>query len=160
MPYNLFIFFFCIVVVLLGCEHTPPKYGIEFNNIREEIGLPVLLENWEHIKVFGETGSSWINPNYDKEKPYYFRKNVAFNKDAILWESNCYAGQQKFNTVDGTFEELLYINYYFVKNEHNNIGWEYLLFTATKSDSGSYHMENINITKEVADSILVSWGLL
>jgi hypothetical protein len=147
-------------MILQSCEYAPPKYGLKFNETREKIGLPILSENWEHLKEFGETGSSsWINPNYDKEKPYYFRKTVIFNKDTIIWESDWYIGQQKFNTIDGTFNEELYITYHFIKNKYHNFGWECVLSTAIKSDNDYYHIENISITKEKADSILVSWGL-
>jgi len=159
------LFLFFVFLILQGCKYTPPKYGIEFNKTREEIGLPVLLENWDHKKTIEKGYSTWVNPNYDREKPYYDRKpyyhekTVVYNKDTILWEANTYIGLQKFTTIDGTFKEELNIKYYFVKNEDNKIRWEYNLFTAIKSDNGYYSMSTINITKEEADAILVSWGL-
>ncbi len=83
-------------------------------------------------------------------------RNWGVNLTGII---NWYIGQQKFNTIDGTFNEELYITYHFIKNKYHNFGWECVLSTAIKSDNDYYHIENISITKEKADSILVSWGL-
>jgi len=152
-------FIFYIFMILQSCEYAPPRYGLEFNDVREEIGLPILPENWEHHKTLRETGSSkWTNPDYDNEKPCHFKKTVVFNEDTIIWESNQYLGQQKFNTIDGTIREELLITYHFIENEEHNIGWEYVLLTGEKADDHLYYFVINNIAKEEADSILVLWG--
>jgi hypothetical protein len=144
-------------MILLSCvfHHTPPKYGVEFNEEREKIGLPLLNENWEYVEIIGALGSSWINPARDKSKPSYFSKSVSYNNDTILWESDHYVGLKEYNTIDGKFQEELYVIYHFTKSDSDGVGWKYVLSTAGESDS----MHNIDITKEIADSILISWGL-
>jgi hypothetical protein len=164
-------YYICYLVLFMmflqGCKYEQPKYGTEFNFEREKIGLPILQENWEYVKIHGVKNgyvNSWINPIMAEENPYYFDKTISFSKDTIIRETDKYIGRQKIETIDGTFKEVLYVTYNFVKNENNDVGWNYVLrtgerYTATNTGKEHYSLQNINITKESADSILTSWGL-
>jgi hypothetical protein len=162
-----------LIIATQGCTGTDspnPKYGMAFNGERERIGLPVLQENWRYNKIIGESADEWINPSYNEDIPYHFKKTVTFNRDTIINETDYYIGQQEFNTIDGRGKEHLYITYYFIEYEEYDkkcdIGWECIFVTATEATSSNlvperraYAWTIIDITKEEADSILVSWGL-
>jgi len=136
-----------------------PKYGMEFNEERKKIGLPVLQGNWNYIWADGykEFGNVWVNPICDTDIsiPYYFKKSTGYNNDTIISESDCYVGTRKFETIDGTFEEMLYITYYFADKQ-----WKYVFRGEYKSDEFKYsHLSNFDLTKSQADSILKSWNI-
>jgi hypothetical protein len=135
-----------------------------FNHEREQIGLPVLRENWEYSQVFGAMADVYINPTRKKDIPYYFKKGISFNEDTILWEQDEYVGLKVHATIDGHSIDMLYITYRFVADEDKDAGWYYSFHTASEKTSSFtsetfYSNDVIKVTKEVADSILISWGL-
>ena len=83
------IILICAIIILCGCIQHKEKYGVEFNEIRMQIGLPPLPENWKTREVFGVLNPTWrwTNPQ-DDSIPYYFKKSVSYNKDTILEETN------------------------------------------------------------------------
>ena len=150
----------CIAVALLmsSCSNSglDSKYGIAFNPERNKIGLPVLDSTWTYSRAIGVIGGGWINPNCKKDTPCYYKKNFLCNDDrTMLWEEDMYVGPNKYTTVDGTFEETLYITYYFKDKR-----WKYLWRKGVTVENSRWEFdEYIEISSKEADSLLTLWGL-
>ena len=120
----------CYIVVSLlmsscSCSNLNSKYGVAYNQVRQNVGLPVLDSTWRYNEAVGVVGGSWINPICPKGTPCHFKKCFLCENDGtMLWEEDIYIGQNKYTTVDGTFEEMLRITYYFKDNR-----WGYLWTT-------------------------------
>jgi hypothetical protein len=148
-----------------------PKYGIEFNEERKRVGLPILDSNWRHLsgKMVDETGrrvfyTTWVNPaRRETNKSYHFARSIRYNNDTIFSESNQYTGSRRFATLDGTSTETLFITYFFVDSR-----WRYSflgekipdLENYSSSDGRIYSSSKIFVlTKEEADSVLKHWNI-
>ena len=149
--------------MLLSCKSETPKYGMEFNEEREKIGLPALNEEWICVKknsiMYDEAGnkrftSTWINPTREKNKPYHWLKSVSYNIYGILTETNSYKGLNIYATIDGTSREALWVNYYFVDNQ-----WRYVLAGQEITEDGYSLDSRFVMTKEETDSILKFWNI-
>jgi hypothetical protein len=130
---------------------------MEFNEEREKIGLPPVQRHWEYSKSYGfeSWGSTWRNPTKEREKPYYWKKTVAYDNDTIILEYDVYREARRFNTIDGTSEEMLNITYYFADKQ-----WKYVFNKEILLDHGRYSYDPmLEITKAEADSILKLWNI-
>jgi hypothetical protein len=149
-----------IVITLSSCEDADSiKYGHKFDTTRAILGLPKLPKNWR-IGNQGKANNgchfvSWTNPNDTVTPPYFYSKTVLLNNDTIIYEENQYIGPDKYTTVDGTFDEELFITYYFDN---------YIQYDTFYKKTWKYSLRNEdallkNIDKKVADSILYAWGI-
>ena len=74
----------------------------------------------------------------------------------MLWEEDIYIGPNKYTTVDGTFEEMLRITYYFKDNR-----WGYLWTTGVSVKNSRWEYEqDEEISSKEADSLLTLWGII
>lgn len=148
-----------VIVLFSGCAKHGDKYGIEFNETRKQIGLSPLPENWKSREIFGVPNPTkeWSNPQKDSI-PSYSKKVISYNKDTILEEVNNYIGPNNIKTIDGGFKDLLSIRYSFVDKKKP---WKFTLLTSDNSlnDLGYESVCLIEITKQQADSVLISWDL-
>ena len=153
--HNIYFYLIVITPILLfeSCTHSDLniKYGVAFNQVRQNVGLSVLDSTWRYNEAVGVLGGSWLNPICPKDSPCYYKKSFLCDNDtSLIWEQDMYQGSQKYTTVDGTFNEELCITYYFKD--------KYLKYTWTKGlphkDSKFYYECNDEITSTEADSLL------
>jgi hypothetical protein len=156
----LFLLLLLLFRLLLYIFETS-KYGMAFNEEREKIGLPLVKRNWRYSKINGfETlGCCWIIPTKEKDKPYYFNKELIYNRDSLIREVDRYLGTRKFETLDGSIQEALFITYYFADKQ-----WKYVFRGEDKScqqysSRGYSCRHNYDLTKAEADSILKLWNI-
>ena len=137
-------------------------YGVEFNDVRKKIGLPLLSSDWLYWKVRPADAIEWRNPKPDKDSAYFKNKIIEFNNDTIIVEYNIYIGNKSYMTLDGRWNESLVISYRFIDDEKGDKGWKYRFTTAKKTPDqyGHFWKEYFEITKEQADSILLSWNII
>lgn len=153
-------YIFAYILIISGCQPKNPRYGVEFNNVREKVGLPPLKNNWEYVRTIGAKGCTWINPKRKLKPPYHLSKTILYNKDTILTESDKYAGVKEYQTIDGKFREMLYITYHFVNNQDGSKGWEYTVRKPEETDGGErYYNKRFTISKEKAYSLLDEWNI-
>ena len=157
------IYFF--LIILVSCNHVQPleeRYGINFNNKREKIGLIPLNSQWQFDKSDNKIGIFWNPKNLDSLKnssnAYYGQKRMRFKSDTIIFEADEFVGPKPFSEK-GEFGELSYI-YYFTPFETRSIGWEYSIMWQIGEDERGMIVSSKDITKNEADSILHSWGLI
>lgn len=146
-----------VSLLIISCSNSElnSKYGVSFNTERNKIGLPDLDSSWTYNKISGSDGGYWINPCHETGIPYHFKKSISCNNDTIIRETNTYIGPHKYTTIDGEFEEELYITYYFNDNR-----WEYLWRKGIPSDNSRRYDEiDDEITSTEADSLLTLWKL-
>jgi len=152
----------CYIVVSLlmsSCSYSDlnSKYGVAYNQVRQNVGLPVLDSTWRYNEAVGVVGGSWINPICPKGTPCHFKKCFLCENDGtMLWEEDIYIGSNKYTTVDGTFEEMLRITYYFKDNR-----WGYLWTTGVSVKNSRWeHEQDEEISSKEADSLLTLWGII
>lgn len=138
-------------------------YGVNFNHVRDSIGLAAFNENWiplPHIKG-DDNKIRWYDPNIDsttvQDKGNYVWKIITTMGlgGKIISESDVFVRPIDFINWDKKKQYIfLYYEYIFIPDEvYFDTGWCYHLFNA------SDYSKNAFITKHVADSILNSWGL-
>ena len=140
-------------------------YGVNFNHVRDSIGLAAFNEGWIPHKKEGEGYEEhtiiWYDPDIDsitvQDKGNYVRKIITTMEpgDKIMNESDVFVRPINFINWDKKKQYIfLFYTYVFIPaEEYYNTGWYYRLFNCP-DDS-----KNGLITKHVADSILNSWGL-
>ncbi|MCL2219246.1 MAG: hypothetical protein FWC23_05105 [Chitinispirillia bacterium] len=177
---------FVTMIVMAVVPPETPKYGVEFNEEREKIGLHILDSNWRYSRSYGEMydesgrrvfAGNWINIARTHDKPHYAVKSFEYtndtirNTDVIISETDLYIGSREYTTIDGTFKEELYITYFFSESR-----WRYSLcgedvpdlektaylidgkrITNPKKAYSSF--KSFILTKEEADSVLKDWNI-
>ena len=136
------------MLTLLSCHHYEKKAGIGFNDTRKKIGLPPLKRDWRLVNEMHDI-LLWSNPK-SKNQNSFVTKLVEVSDGKVVREENLISGDKKFQTVDGTFTEELYISCR-MKDEKLvewNCVYEGPMFEFRKA-----------VTKNEADSILKEWGL-
>ena len=153
----------CVILIVFCCADKKNRYGIEFNDQRNIIQLPLLDSSWEYSPSYTSEGGTWVNPLKKEGVPCHFQKRNLIQSDRIIWESDIYLGGKIYMTIDGSTRESLTITYYFEEKK-----WEYVYHTAKRIDNSSnrpskienlYNSVDIALSKCEADSILSSWGL-
>ena len=150
----------CIGAALLmsSCSNSDlnSKYGVAYNQVRQNIGLPVLDSTWRYNEAVGVVGGSWINPICPQGTPCHYEKSFLCENDGtMLSEDDTYIGPNKYTTVDGTFEETLHITYYFKDKR-----WEYLWRRGVNVKDSRWEFDEYEeISSKEADSLLTLWGL-
>lgn len=151
----------CYIVVSLlmsSCSYSDlnSKYGVAYNQVRQNVSLPVLDSTWRYNEAVGVVGGSWINPICPKGTPCHFKKCFLCENDGtMIWEDDIYIGPNKYTTVDGTFEETLYITYFFKEKR-----WNYLWIKGDSQNDSRWDYEQYKeISSKEADSLLTLWNL-
>ena len=148
-----------VSLLMSSCSNSNlnSKYGVAYNQVRQNISLPILDSTWRYNEAVGVVGGSWINPICPKGTPCHFKKCFLCENDGtMIWEEDIYIGQNKYTTVDGTFEEMLRITYYFKDNK-----WGYLWTTGVSVKNSRWeHEQDEEISSKEADSLLTLWGII
>ena len=152
----------CYIVVSLlmsSCSYSDlnSKYGVAYNRVRQNVGLSVLDSTWRYNEAVGVVGGSWTNPICPKGTPCHFKKCFLCENDGtMIWEEDIYIGPNKYTTVDGTFEETLYITYFFKEKR-----WNYLWIKGDSQNDSRWDYEQYKeISSKEADSLLTLWNLI
>ena len=153
----------CVILIIFGCADKQNRYGINFNDQRSIIKLPLLDSSWKYSPSYTSEGGTWVNPQKKDGVPCYFQKRNLVKNNRIIWESDIYLGGKTYTTIDGSIRESLTVTYYFEKKK-----WEYVYHTAKRNYNSSnspsqiknlYNSVDIVLSKCEADSILFSWDL-
>jgi hypothetical protein len=156
-----------LLVVLLaalgGCKYEA-KYGLEYNEQRKKIGLPLLEAGWKLSTVL-EDHTSYTNPDDDiyreKKQAFHWSKSIYYKKGELTKEYDTYIGPGTYTTIeDGTFDEEIRISYYYKVDSVSGgykKGWVCTLLD--QSTAGSINFEKRNITLKEAEKILKRWGI-
>lgn len=158
------IFLVMFVMTLFSCSNNRisqvviQKYGQSFNDVRKEVGLSLLTDSFKlrQAKYFGKNRTyGCIEWGKNSQPPV--SKEVRLNNDSVVSEQDLYMGQEMYVTIDGTFNELLSIEYNFTEK---NIKY---VFEGFEPDTSLRNMKVYNsitreLTKIEADSVLSSWG--
>ena len=150
-----------LLVFLCACnDNGERKFGLDFNATRKQVGLPVLDKHWK-ISNTGKDYNGikyieWTNKSRSTN-PRLFKKSIRFTNDTILYEENQYIGKNTYSTIDGTFQEEIFVTFNFVNDDskgvHQNAGWEYVFINSKTFDNDTRQ----KISKIDCDSILASW---
>ena len=79
----------CYIVVSLlmsSCSYSDlnSKYGVAYNQVRQNVSLPVLDSTWRYNEAVGVVGGSWINPICPKGTPCQFKKCFLCENDGTM----------------------------------------------------------------------------
>jgi len=137
-----------------GHKKIESVFGVDFNKTRAKIGLSELKSNWKIFNITNDSCIWWTDSTIEKKdlnvKPYYFDKRTMVIDDTLIFESDIYTNPDF--AVGDIHVNLSYI-YHFKPYRDQKVGWAYYLWTKTDDQNNGY------ITKQIADSILQSWGL-
>ena len=162
-----------ILFLFIGCDRSKPKFGMEYNEKRQAIGLPQLPAGWVS-ESRSKDYTIWFNPVRSKQlqesHPIWFSKAVNYNVDGhLISEEDLYYSGKKFTTIDGQIEESLSVAYYFkptVVGQNEVSGWfcsysgSGLQMNHEKEHSNGVNSEISNrVTLIQADSILSQWKI-
>lgn len=153
----------CVMLTIFSCADKKNKYGIDFNDQRSIVKLPLLDSSWKYSLSYTSEGGTWVNPLKKDGVPCHFQKRNLIKGNRIIWESDIYLGSKTYMTIDGSIRESLSVTYYFEEKK-----WEYVYHTAERNYNSSnspsqiknlYNSVDIVLSKCEADSILFSWDL-
>ena len=153
----------CVILIIFSCADKKNRYGVNFNNQRRIIKLPLLNSSWKYAPSYTSDGGTWVNPLKKDGVPCYFQKRNLIKNNRIIWESDIYLGRKTYMTTDGSIRESLDVTYDFEEKK-----WECIYHTAKRNYNSSnslsqiknlYHSIDVVISKCEADSILSSWNL-
>ncbi len=151
------------VVVLSSCKKSQTaecRYGTQFNDTREQIGLMPLNSQWQSFPE--KYDMIWWHPtNLDSlkngTKAFYGGKMIKIKNDTLICEADAFMGPESFIGAK-QYVRLSYI-YYFVSYEMYPIGWVYSVERQTGEDQRGIIVSCDYITKHEADSILLAWEI-
>ena len=170
-----FILFFALFL-LGGCWLIPrcppvhPHYGIDYNRVRDCLGIALLDTNWIPEVVTGSQ-TIWLESDTTIPYPRRWQKNVMYPNDTLYAEYDRYMnGETAYRFEQENFPEKFsdpveLVVYYFYRppssgpwkgwvapSDRDTVGFMYY-FRAPGSSSEK------KVSKAKADSILHSWGL-
>ena len=157
------IIYFLLLLLFSSCLRRAPKtiypacYGVEYNSVRDSLGIVLLDSSWVPDPWNGAT--AW-GPKEKQPYPYHTVKQVNYNNDSLYCEIDSYSNGEKYETVDGYHKVRLHIAYFYrsarsgplggIAFNADTVGWYCLLDNSLGST---------NISKAQADSIIQAWGI-
>ena len=157
------IIYFLLLLLFSSCLRRAPKtiypacYGVEYNSVRDSLGIVLLDSSWVPDPWNGAT--AW-GPKEKQPYPYHTVKQVNYNNDSLYCEIDSYSNGEKYETVDGYHKVRLHIAYFYrsarsgplggIAFNADTVGWYCLLDNSPGST---------NISKAQADSIIQAWGI-
>jgi hypothetical protein len=146
-----YLFFFSISASFFACNNQKEidHAGLNFNAKRKEIGLPLLNSNWK-LTNHNQELLQWIASTYSQPSSY-FSKLVKLEDGKVIREENQFIGKQKYKTIDGSFDEELFISCRFDEKE-NFLEWD-CKYRGPGFESGK------PVSKKEADSLVHKWGI-
>ena len=109
----------CVILIIFSCADKKNRYGINFNNQRSIIKLPLLDSSWKYSPSYTSEGGTWVNLQKKDGVPCYFQKRNLIKNNRLIWESDIYLGGKTYMTIDGSIRESLTVTYYFEKRNGN-----------------------------------------
>ena len=88
----------CVILIIFSCAEKKNRYGINFNNQRSIIKLPLLDSSWKYSPSYTSEGGTWVNPQKEDGVPCYFQKRnlIKNNRDSrYLVGIGIYFGKSK-----------------------------------------------------------------
>ena len=148
-----------LIVSFIACNSQDPtvrKYGLDFNQKRQALGLPALQSSWKLVK--NVQGILRWAPEGNLNGPGYIHKEIMIKNDQIYSEENRFEGKNKY-TRDGTdYNEEVYIGCYF--DDKAQVSEWNCIFKGTRNPiNGSPSEGDTRITVKQADSIVTAWGV-
>ena len=70
----------CVILIIFGCADKQNRYGINFNDQRSIIKLPLLDSSWKYSPSYTSEGGTWVNPQKKRRSTLLFSK-AQFNKE-------------------------------------------------------------------------------
>lgn len=127
------------------------RYGVEYDSVRAELGIPTISSSWQVLKV---------DPRYEyyikyDQDPYHKYKYVYIDEEGQIEKEidKYYSGQEYIDEVwDGFYSFKLEVIYDY-KAEGEKMSYMY-----TDPDNWE-NSHKVEITKEQADSLMNSWGI-
>ena len=163
--------------LLCGCwgmfQSPPPRYGVEHNPVRQELGIEPLDSDWvvwltEEPSLYAGS-TSWKRPKGNLSSPLtHTLKVIYYDKTGkLICERDDYTNGEKLEWAWGGYKTVFVYYYYskpkqnetdYLDTKFNSLGFNYYYakdedFYNTDVD---YHEEYI-ISKAEADSILHKW---
>lgn len=74
------------VILIFSCAGKKNKYGIDFNDQRSIIKLPLLDSSWKYSPSYTSEGGTWVNPLKKDGVPCHFQKRNLIKRNRIIWE--------------------------------------------------------------------------
>lgn len=136
----------------LLCTNKVSDYGMQYNSVRDNLGLSLLSENFELTK---QNNSYEIWENENCKTGCHFKKKIMYPNGLPTTETDEYTGTKFYKTIDGTFKENLFITYHYKKKKDES-RWEYTLFDQPSVNEGFLGKK---ITKRAAKAILKKWNI-
>jgi hypothetical protein len=149
------------VVLIYSCgSNTLPEknnkilYGLNYNQVREKLGLELLTNDFECDCLDPENYLVWVinidNQVINEGKAHFFKKAIYIKNDTIQMEEDIYIGKNKYKTIENTeTTEMLYVQYDFL-----TASFKYIYEGDTTTTD-----RQISITKSQVDSLKNEWGL-
>lgn len=150
-----------MVVFFAGSScRQKPLYGVEYNQEREELDIPLIPDDWR-ITSITPNETTWRNPDLEgllkSKTPFHASKYVNYESSKLRYEQDIYFGVEDF-IWDGEFlRERISITVYYGESEMgNSFSLEEIDISARYSNENGLMQEiSVNNAKE----ILRSWGL-
>ena len=101
------IYSLCVILIAFSCADKKNRYGINFNNQRSIIKLPLLDSSWKYSPSYTSEGGTWVNAQKKDGVPCYFQKRNLIKDNRLIWESDIYLGGKTYMTIDGNIRESL-----------------------------------------------------
>ena len=76
----------CVILIIFGCADKQNRYGINFNDQRSIIKLPLLDSSWKYSPSYTSEGGTWVNPQKRDGVPCYFQKRNLIKNNRIIWD--------------------------------------------------------------------------
>lgn len=160
---NYSVFLLLLLLLLSSCKdwkaeeqaeqkklRAEARYGIEYDSVRAELGIPTMSSSWQVLKV---------DPRYEDyikydQDPYHKYKYVYIDEEGrIEKEVDMYQTGQKYDNEIGEGPAFYLWVIYDYKAEGEKFTYWY-----TDPDNWK-NLERTEITKEQADSLMTSWGI-
>ena len=154
-----------LLILVCGCfQRQSPKeyvarYGIEYNSVRDSLGIVLLDSSWVAFKVWDGV-TAW-GPQEKKVYPCHVNKQMAYFNDTLYCELDVYGNGEKYETPDGLNSVNLKVMYFYrpsrsgpwagLTYSDNAVGW-YCVYEGGPGTPG-------RISKEKADSIIKLWRI-
>ena len=66
----------CVILIIFSCADKKNRYGVNFNNQRSIIKLPLLNSSWKYAPSYTSDGGTWVNPLKKTEFPVTFKSEI------------------------------------------------------------------------------------
>jgi hypothetical protein len=139
------------------------KFGRMLNGEREELGIPIIEDNWYTKQVSAKRSGNWtyneswtrqIWSDYtEKEIPFHKEKELNKSIDGEINETDRFQ-----NKISDSVTLTLEMSFSKFRKKRNEYPWIVTLIKVTDNNSG-YKQDNKDLTIEQADSVLANWGL-